>query len=58
MQLLVVGFAVASLLLYLLRCAFLYGRRTRLMPSGESLMRLSDPESGVNTLQVRPRFHS
>lgn len=60
MQLLVIGFTVASLLLYFLRCAFVYGRRTRLMPLGECLTGFEgrDPESGVNNLQGRPRFHS
>jgi len=43
MQIVVVYFAGAFVLLYVLYCAFKHGHRTRLMPSGEPLCSQARP---------------
>ena len=39
MQIAIIYAVIALLIVYVVRCAFVYGRRTSKMPTGESLLR-------------------
>lgn len=54
MQIVVFYAAVAFLFIYIIRCAFIYGRRTSNMPTGERLFDIQNQDKFEDSSLVGP----